>query len=64
MRALDEVLSLLEDPHRLYADAPEGIKLMLTQAVFERLWIMDSDVAGAELSEPVAELLTLEASWP
>jgi hypothetical protein len=34
-RSLDEALSLLVDPHRLYTEAPEGINLMLIQAVCE-----------------------------
>ena len=60
-RALDEALSLLVDPHRLYVEAPEGINLMLVQAVCEKIWILDTGVVGLELTAPYMELLTVEA---
>ena len=60
-RALDEVLSLLVDPHRLYTEAPEGIALMLAQAVCEKIWMLDTGVVGVDLTAPMAEVLTLEA---
>src|SRR5260370_31281820 len=60
-RSLDEALSLLVDPHRLYTEAPEGINLMLIQAVCEKIWILDTGVVGLELTTPYAELLTVEA---
>jgi len=60
-RSLDEALSLLEDPHRLYTEAPEGINLMLVQAVCDKIWILDTGVVGLELTTPYAELLTVEA---
>lgn len=60
-RSLDEALSLLDDPQRLYDHTPEGLKTLLVQTVFEKIWVMDSDVLGSELTEPFAELLTLEA---
>jgi site-specific DNA recombinase len=61
-RALDEALSLLIDPYRLYVEAPEGINLMLVQAVCEKIWILDTKVVGLELTAPYRELLTVEAS--
>ena len=60
-RSLDEALSLLVDPHRLYIEAPEGINLMLVQAVCEKIWILDTGVVGLELTAPYLELLTVEA---
>lgn len=60
-RALDEALSLLEDPQALYDATPDGLKTLLVQTVFEKIWIMDGSVAGTELTEPFEELLTLEA---
>jgi hypothetical protein len=60
-RSLDEALSLLVDPHRLYVEAPEGINLMLVQAVCEKIWILENEVAGLELTAPYLELLTVEA---
>ena len=59
--ALDEALGLLEDPGALYDQTPDGPKTHLVQTVFEKIWILDSEVAGSELTEPFAELLTLEA---
>ena len=60
-RALDEALSLLTDPYRLYTQAPEGINLMLVQAVCEKVWVLDTGVVGLDLTAPFAELLTVEA---
>jgi hypothetical protein len=60
-RSLDEAPSLLVDPHRLYVEAPEGINLMLVQAVCEKIWILDTGVVGLELTAPYLELLTVEA---
>jgi DNA invertase Pin-like site-specific DNA recombinase len=60
-RSLDEALSLLVDPYRLYTQAPEGINLMLVQAVCEKIWILDTSVVGVDLTTPFAELLTVEA---
>jgi DNA invertase Pin-like site-specific DNA recombinase len=60
-RALDEALSLLTDPYRLYTEAPAGINLMLIQAVCEKIWILDTGVVGLELTTSYAELLTVEA---
>jgi hypothetical protein len=51
----------LVDPYQLFVQAPEAIQLMLTQAIFEKLWIMDAEVVGAELTTPFHELLTMEA---
>jgi hypothetical protein len=60
-RALDEALSLLTDPYRLYTEAPDGINLMLVQAICEKVWILDTGVVGLDLTAPFAELLTVEA---
>ena len=60
-RSLDEALSLLVDPYRLFVQAPEAVQMMLTQAIFEKLWIMDAEVVGSELTMAYHELLTTEA---
>jgi site-specific DNA recombinase len=60
-RALDQACSLLLDPHKLFVNAPDAIRLLLTQAIFEKLWVMDAAVVGAELTDTYAELLTIEA---
>jgi site-specific DNA recombinase len=59
--ALDDALQLVTDPKALYDTLPEGLKVLLVQTVFEKIWIMDTTVVGCELTEPFAELLTLEA---
>ncbi|WIG58344.1 MAG: hypothetical protein OJF49_001090 [Ktedonobacterales bacterium] len=60
-QALDTALVLTESPQVLYDALPEGLKLLLVQTVFEKLWVLDTAVAGCELTEPFAELLTLDA---
>jgi site-specific DNA recombinase len=60
-QSLDDALHLLEDPQRLYDTLPEGLKLLLVQTVFDKIWVFDSAVVGCELAEPFAELLTVEA---
>jgi site-specific DNA recombinase len=59
--SLDEVVTLLEHPQALYEAMPEGMKQILVQTVFEKLWILDDTVAGSELTAPFEEVLTLEA---
>lgn len=51
----------MTDPYRLFTEAPDAIRLMLTQAVFEKLWVMDHAVVGSELTDAYYELLTMEA---
>jgi site-specific DNA recombinase len=60
-QSLDDALRLLEDPQGLYESFPEGLKLLLVQTVFEKIWILDTSVVGCDLTAPFAELLTLEA---
>jgi site-specific DNA recombinase len=59
--SLDEALSLMIDPYRLFIEAPDHLRLMLTQAIFDKLWIMGPEIAGAELTDTYHELLTMEA---
>ena len=44
-----------------YEAAPDNIKRMLLQAVFEKIWIIDEQVVGVDLTRPFAEVLTVEA---
>lgn len=60
-QSLDDALSILTDPYRLFIEAPDPIKLMLTQAIFDKLWVMDHEVVGSELTDAFHELLTMEA---
>lgn len=59
--SLDEALSLMVDPYRLFIDAPDQLRLMLTQAIFDKLWIMGPQIAGVDFTDTYHELLTLEA---
>lgn len=34
---------------------------MLTQAIFDKLWVMDHEIVGSELTDTYHELLTMEA---
>jgi site-specific DNA recombinase len=58
---LDELLKLTTDPVAFYEAAPDNIKRMLLQAVFEKIWIIDEQVVGADVTRPFAEVLTIEA---
>jgi DNA invertase Pin-like site-specific DNA recombinase len=60
-RGLDELLQLTTDPVAFYEAAPDGIKRMLLQEVFEKIWIIDDQIVGVDLTRPFAELLTVEA---
>jgi site-specific DNA recombinase len=60
-RSLNDALSIVADPYRLFTEAPDPIKLMLTQAIFDKLWVMDHDVVGSELTDAYYELLTMKA---
>ncbi|SDG18862.1 hypothetical protein SAMN05216553_10687 [Lentzea fradiae] len=59
--SLDEALSITVDPYRLFTEAPDAMRLLLTQAVFEKLWVMDTEMVGSELTDAYHELLTAEA---
>ena len=58
---VDELLQLTNDPVAFYEAAPDNIKRMLLQAVFEKIWIIDEQVVGVDLTRPFAEVLTVEA---
>lgn len=60
-RSLDQALSVFIDPYKLFTEAPDGLKLLLVQAVFEKLWVMGREVVGSELTDTFHELLTAEA---
>jgi site-specific DNA recombinase len=58
---LDDLLQLTKDPVAFYDGAPDTIKRMLLQAVFEKIWLIDEQVVGTDLTLPFAEVLTVEA---
>src|SRR5690242_10674315 len=59
--ALDTVCALVESPQALYDALPEGLKVLLMQAIFEKLWVLDMSIVGSELTETFADLLCLDA---
>jgi site-specific DNA recombinase len=61
-RGVDQALSLLINPAGFYLAAPDSVKHMLLQAMFERIWLIDDVVVGADLTRPYAELLGVEAT--
>jgi hypothetical protein len=58
---VDELLQLTNDPVAFYEAAPDDIKRMLLQAVFEKIWIADEQIVGVDLTRPIAGVLTVEA---
>jgi hypothetical protein len=60
-QALDDALRLMEDPQGFYDAVPEGLKVLLMQTVFQKLWVLDTAVVGCELTDAFVDLLTLEA---
>ncbi len=54
--ALDEALKLLTDPHIRYREADQEARRLLNQALFEKLYIRDEDVAEAKPSPWVTDL--------
>ena len=58
---VDAALSLLVDPAAFYLAAPDDVKRMLLQSMFEAILIIDDKVAGCDLALPFAELLTYDA---
>ncbi|MYV97579.1 hypothetical protein GT354_04680 [Streptomyces sp. SID3343] len=57
MKVVEEALLLCANAHRLYLGAPPDVRRQLNQAFFARLWIMDDQVQGADLTEGFAHLL-------
>ena len=55
------MLLLIADPAAFYEAAPDAIKRMLLQEVFEKVWIIDEQVVGVDLTRPFPEALTVEA---
>ncbi len=60
-RGVDDLLKLTTSPAAFYDAAPDAIKRMLLQQVFERIWLVDDEIVGVDLTRPFAEMLTVEA---
>jgi len=57
---LDDALRLLTDPRGFYLEASHAVQRLLLLAVFEKIWIIEDAVVGADLTRPFAELLTVD----
>ncbi len=57
---IDANLRLLENPHDLYMNASDATRRILNQAIFKRIYVVNDEVVGDELNEPLAELLTAQ----
>src|SRR5581483_7596561 len=57
---LDDALRLLEHPQALYDALPERLKVLLMQALFERIWVVDKHVVGGTVIPLVAQLLAVD----
>lgn len=56
MEALNEALALLRDPHVRYKEVGSDARRLFNQALFDRLFIRDGDIADATLT-PWAEAI-------
>ena len=56
-------LRLLHDPARLYRQADDQNRRRLTQTFFERLYIEDEGVSGAQLRPPFADLAEASTTY-
>ncbi|GMA29931.1 hypothetical protein GCM10025874_31840 [Arenivirga flava] len=63
VRYIEANLRLLENPQELYVVAEDEVRRRLNQAIFHRLYISDEVVEGAELNEPLGQLLATEAAY-
>lgn len=56
-------LDLLADPYELYRYASEYTRQKLNQALFARVYVVNDEVVGDELTSPLSELLAAERGW-
>ncbi len=55
---LDYLCTLLADPARYYANTPDAMRRELNQSIFDRIYVHDDEVTGADLTEPAQRLLS------
>ena len=60
---IDVCLNLLQDPRKLYEGATDETRRKLNQAIFKRLYVMNDEIVGHELQEPLAELHAVQAAF-
>lgn len=56
-------LDLLSDPQELYRRASDEKRRQLNQAFFQRIYVVNDEVIGDELTSPLIELLAAERGW-
>ncbi len=56
-------LDLLADPYELYRYASDYTRQKLNQALFARIYVVNDEVIGDELTSPLSELLAAERGW-
>ena len=59
---IDAALAVLANPAVLYRSAPDSIRRQLVQELFEKIWILDQKLVGADLTRPYLELLGVDAT--
>jgi hypothetical protein len=58
LAGVDELLQLTRDPVAPSTRRrPDNIKRTLLQAVFEKIWIVDEQIVGVDLTRPFAEVM-------
>lgn len=60
---IDAYLQLLADPEELYRYAPDDTRRELNQAFFQRIYVVNDEVMGDELTSPLVELLAADRGW-
>jgi hypothetical protein len=50
-RALQQALALLDNAHGQYPSAPGMVRRHMNQAIFARLWLVEEEIAGADLTQ-------------
>ncbi len=58
MDKLDYLCDLLASPMRYYENAPAAMRRELNQSMFERIYVFDDEIIGANLTEPAQRLLS------
>ena len=59
---VDATLAVLANPAELYRRAPDSVQRQLVQELFEKIWILDQKLVGADLTRPYLELLGTDAA--
>jgi hypothetical protein len=61
-QTLDQLLALATNAKALYAAGAPRERRYMNQAVFEKLWIINDEIAGVDLQSPYAQVLAQDLS--